>query len=385
MLTLVDGMGTHGGGESLAREITLRLDPERFEPTFCVSRWDPQAFGGEAAATAIAELEDRGVSFFGLERRGRPGLRAWRPLIKLMRAEPFDVLHSHKFGSNVWAAPLASIGRVPVFVAHEHTWSFEGKPVRKFLDQHLIGRRADAVVAVSNADRERMIRIEGLDPAKVVMIPNGIPDPVEAPGAGAGLRAELGIDADAPVIGTVAAIRPQKRLDVLIDATAQVVRAHPGVRLLIAGGDLPGDDLRERLTAQAEGLGIGEAVTFLGLRDDVPAILDALDLAVISSDFEGSPLSVMEYMDAGLPVVATAVGGVPDLIADGVNGLLAEPRDASALATAIAALLDDPNRRREMGERGRERRRAEFGIDTTVRRIERLYEGLYARAESGSG
>jgi glycosyltransferase involved in cell wall biosynthesis len=379
VLTLIDGMGVHGGGESLARQITLRLDRDRFEPTFCVTRWDPTASDNPEA---IAELESAGVGFIGLDRRGR-SLRAWRPLLGAMRRQPFDILHTHKHGSNVWGALFRGVGDVPVFVAHEHTWSFEGRPVRKFLDRHLIGRRADRVVAVSNADRERMIAIEGLDPAKVVMIPNGIPDPVRAPGAGVAVRAELGIEPDVPVIGTVAAIRPQKRLDVLIDAMARLARTHPEVRLLIAGGDLPQDPhLRERLIAQASHLGVADAVTFLGLRDDVPAVIDAFDLAVSSSDFEGSPLSVMEYMDGGLAVVATAVGGVPDLIADGDNGLLVEPRDPAALGAAIGGLLDDPQRRRAMGERGRERRRAEFTIGAMVRRIEALYEELYAAAPS---
>ena len=143
--------------------------------------------------------------------------------------------------------------------------------------------------------------------------------------------------------------------------------------------------LHERLIAQAASLGLGDSISFLGAREDIPAVIDALDLAVCSSDFEGSPLSVMEYMEGGLAVVSTAVGGVPDLVADGVNGLLVEPRDPDALAAALAALLDDPARRREMGERGRERRRAEFSIETTVRRVERLYDELYARAVSASG
>jgi glycosyltransferase involved in cell wall biosynthesis len=381
VLTLIDGMGIHGGGESLARQITLRLDRSRFEPTFCVTRWDPAAADN---AEAIAELDRAGVGFIGLDRRGR-SLTAWRPLVDAMRAQRFDILHTHKHGSNVWGAVFRGVGDVPVFVAHEHTWSFEGNPLRKFLDRHLIGRRADRVVAVSNADRDRMIAVEGLDPAKVVTIPNGIPDPVTAPGAGAAVRAELGLEPGAPVIGTVAAIRPQKRLDVLIDALARLARTHPKARLLIAGGDLPQDPtLRERLVAQASRLGVADSVTFLGLRDDVPAVIDAFDLAVSSSDFEGSPLSVMEYMEGGLAVVATAVGGVPDLIADGVNGLLVEPRDPDALAGAIATLLDDPDRRRAMGERGRERRRAEFGIDAMVSRVEELYEELYAVAEPRS-
>jgi glycosyltransferase involved in cell wall biosynthesis len=114
----------------------------------------------------------------------------------------------------------------------------------------------------------------------------------------------------------------------------------------------------------------------------VPDLLAAFDLAVSSSSFEGSPLALMEYMDAALPVVATRVGGVPDLIDDGVHGLLVEPGDAGALARAMGELLRDPGRAREMGARGRERRRSEFDLDGTVRRLEALYEELFARSDA---
>jgi glycosyltransferase involved in cell wall biosynthesis len=109
----------------------------------------------------------------------------------------------------------------------------------------------------------------------------------------------------------------------------------------------------------------------------VPALLDALDVAVLSSDYEGSPLSVMEYMAAGLPVVSTRVGGVPELVEDGREGLLVPPRDPAALADAIGRLLRDPAEAERLGANGRERQRREFSLDAMVRRIEELYEELW--------
>ena len=376
VVTLVDGIGTYGGGESLAREIVLRLDPDRFDRVLCVSRWHPAVVGERAAADAIAELEASGVRFLGLERYGRPALRPWKVLVDELRANPADVLHSHKHGSNVWGALFKRIGSVPVFIAHEHTWSFQGRPVRKFLDRNLIGRAATRVVAVSNADRGKMIELEGLDPDKVVMIPNGIPDPVTAPGAGMAIRNELGIAHDAPVIGTVATIRPQKALEVLVEATAALRERSPNLAVLIAGGDVGGPQLREELMASAAALGVADNVRFLGLRADVPAVIDAFDVAVCCSDFEGSPLSVMEYMEGARPVVATDVGGLGDLIANGVHGYLVGPRDPVGLADRIGDLLEDPDLRRRLGEAGRERRRAEFSIDVTATRVSALYEEL---------
>ena len=135
---------------------------------------------------------------------------------------------------------------------------------------------------------------------------------------------------------------------------------------------------RARLEALAAELGVAGQVTLLGRRSDVPDLLAAFDVAVSSSWFEGSPLAMMEYMDAGLPIVATRVGGVPDLIEDRVHGLLVEPGDPDGLAAAIVELLRDRDRAAELGARARERRRAEFDLDGTVRALGDLYERLAA-------
>ncbi len=385
VLTLVDSIGTHGGAESLARQIAMGLDPDRFESVYCVSRWDPgdgRWDPREEYQVGLEELEAAGVGFIGLERGSKADLGPWRRLAGRMRREGFDVLHSHKTGSNIWGALLKPLASVPVFVAHEHTWSFEGQPLRRFLDRELIARSADAFVAVSEEDRRRMHEIERIPLRKLRFIPNGIPTP-EPPRSGADVRAELGIGAGRPVIGTVATLRPQKALDVLIRATVPLARAHPDLRVLIAGGQAGGragaaDPEREALEGLAAELGVAEQVVMLGPRADIPDVLAALDVAVLSSDFEGSPLSVMEYMEAGKPVVATSVGGVPDLVEEGVTGLLVEPQDAEGLAAAVAELIERPERALEMGAAGRARRRAEFSLEGTTRRIESLYEELHA-------
>jgi glycosyltransferase involved in cell wall biosynthesis len=379
VLTLADG--TRGGGESLARQIALNLDGLRFDSTLCVSRWNPS--GDDRWVES--ELRDAGVGFLGLERSSRLELRPWGRLVAHMRRHRIDVLHSHKIGSNAWGAVLAPLARVPVFVAHEHTWSFQGRPLRRLLDRELIARQADAFVAVSTEDRRRMHEVEGIPLEKIRFIPNGIAAP-PPPRPGVDLRAELGIGAEAPVIGAVATLRAQKALDVLIRACVPLARSFPGLRVLIAGGDgRPGEPERERLAALARELGVGEQVSLLGRRSDVPELLAALDVAALSSDFEGAPLSVLEYMEAGKPVVATRVGGVPDLVEEGVTGLLVEPRDPEGLAEALAELLGDRGRAAAMGRAGRERRRREFSISNTVHQVEALYEELYAAKRRGQG
>jgi glycosyltransferase involved in cell wall biosynthesis len=357
----------------------MSLDQTRFAPVYCVSRWEPL----EEYRVGIEELDAAGVEFIGLKRDSRFDLRPWRRLVREMRERRFDVLHSHKIGSNIWGALIAPRAKVPVFIAHEHTWSFEGKRVRRFLDRELIARRADAFVAVSEEDRRKMHEIEGIPLEKLRFIPNGIPMPDRGPSQG-DLRAELGIAADQPVIGTVATLRPQKALDVLVRATVPLAARFPSLRVLIAGGQAGGeakthDPEREALEALARELGVGEQVVMLGHRSDVPDVLDALDVAVLSSDFEGSPLSVMEYMEAAKPVVSTRVGGLPDLVEEGVTGLLVEPQDPQGLADAVSSLLADPERAAAMGRAGRERQRTEFSLAGTTRHVEALYEELSRR------
>ena len=362
VVTLVDRPTVTGGAERLAVQVAARLDRDRFESILCASRRTDEPL-------LDRELAEAGVEVLALDRRSKLDLGAWRPLVR--RLSEVDVVHAHMFGSNVWGTVLGRLKRVPVVVAHEHTWSFQGRPLRRLLDREVVARFADAFIAVAEEDRRKMIEVEGVDPDTIRLIPNGIPDP--EPGDGALVRRELGIAEDAPVIGVVCELRAQKALEVLFAAAAQLRQELPGLRVLVAG-DGPE---RENLEQEARRLELDGTVQLLGIRRDVPALLDALDVAVLSSDYEGSPLSVMEYMAAGKPVVSTRVGGVPELVEDGVHGLLVEPRDPAALAAAIERLLRDPAEARRLGEQGRERQQRELSLDAMVRRVEDLYEELW--------
>jgi glycosyltransferase involved in cell wall biosynthesis len=315
-----------------------------------------------------------GVGLVGLARRGKADFWVWRQLVGLLRRERVDVLHTHKFGSNVWGSLLGRAAGVPVVIAHEHSWEYEGRPVRQILDRHLIARRADRLIAVSREDQRRMVEVEGIPLARTMFLPNGIPR--AQPTNNCDVRAELGIEPEAPVIGSVGSLFPVKAFDVLLRATALLTRDRPQLQVLIAGEGTQ----HEALMALARELGVSGSVRFLGRRNDIPEVLRALNIAVCCSLSEGSPLSVMEYMRAGLPVVASAVGGVPDLIEAGVHGLLVAPSDPQALAAALAELLGDPERARTMGVRAYERQRAEFDLELMVRRIEGLYEELLSVA-----
>jgi glycosyltransferase involved in cell wall biosynthesis len=260
---------------------------------------------------------------------------------------------------------------VPVVIAHEHSWSYEGEPLRRFLDGHVIGRLADAFVAVSERDRQRMIDLEHVPAEKIVVLPNPyVPRPVEQ---SIDLRAQLRIPADVPLIGTVAVLRAEKALDVLIDAFAQLSHSMPEARLVIAGGG----SIRQALEAQAHGLGMADRIHFLGWCEDVAGVLDALDVAALSSDREGAPLFAIECMAHRVPLVSTDVGNVGALLGDGEGVTLVPTRDPSALAAALEGLLRNPARRRAQVEVAAQRFHG-FEVEQVTDQFSALYERLMA-------
>jgi glycosyltransferase involved in cell wall biosynthesis len=378
VVSLLDNLGATGGGaETMARELAVRLDRSRFRSTLCVTRREGDPTPDELSI--IGDLEAQGVRVLSLARRSKLHLAAWRPLVGYLRRENVQVLHGHMFGSNVWAATLGQLANVPVVVAHEHGWSYEGQPVRRFLDRVLVARSSDAIIASSELARARMIEVERIDPrrTRIVYIRNGIVEPVPS---GRAIRRELGIAADAPLVLAVARLDPYKSLHVLIAAAAQLREEFPGLRVLIAG-DGPE---QARLQGLISSLALGDVVTLLGARSDVPDLIAACDVATLCSYSETTPLAIMEYMALGKAVVATRAGGIPDLIHDGVEGVLVEPGDPAALAGAIGGLLKAPGRASELGRRAQARQRQEFSIDRVADRVQGLYEELLAaRARLG--
>jgi glycosyltransferase involved in cell wall biosynthesis len=378
VVALVREIGQAGGGgaERVARDQLVALDPERFERLLFVSR--PPDPRDPTCATVVEDLRRQGVAVRFLRRRFKYDPLAWWPLFAALRRERVDVLHAHSFGQNAWASVIGRLTRVPARIAHEHNWAFTGRALRPLIDRGLIARYASAMIVVSQEARRRMIEIERIEPERLVLLPNGIR--ALPPGDGTRVRAELGIGDDDPVIGTVCIIRPEKAVDVLVRAAGLLAAELPGLRVLVAGD---GPD-RARVETLARQLGLQDRVLFTGARTDVPDVLAAMDVAVLSSDYEGIPLSILEFMDAGKPIVATRVGGIPEVIEDGVHGVLVPPRSEGALAAAVSGLLGDRAAAREMGARARDRCRREFSLDRTVERLQELYEQLHSSHGNGS-
>jgi glycosyltransferase involved in cell wall biosynthesis len=253
-------------------------------------------------------------------------------------------------------------------------WSYEsGSWLRPLLDRQVIARGADAFVAVSREGVRGMVERERIPPGKIVYVPNGV-RPLPG-GDGARARAAFGLGPEVPLIVSVGHLRPEKAFETLVEALARLRASGTDARALIAG---EGPE-RARLERLARERGVADALLLPGARDDIADILDAAQVAVCCSRFEGGPLSVMEYFQAGLPVVASRVGGLPELVADGVSGVLVPAADPEALAAAASGLLADPERRRRFGAAGAELVRRDYSIDVWLRRLRTLYGELLDR------
>jgi glycosyltransferase involved in cell wall biosynthesis len=377
VMTLVDYADVVGGAELLAVRIAAGLDCERFESHLCASR-SPERGIDPAVDDAIELLRDAGVGYHTLGRRSKVDVWRWALFARLLRRLRIDVLHTHKFGSNAWGVLVGRLARVPVIIAHEHTRNdpYSANRLRTLVDRELIARHSDAFVAVSRADQRYMVEVEGIAPESTVFLPNGSPD--SRPAAGVDARSLLGIAADVPTVGSAGFMHRRKRFDLLVRAAGILRGEFANLRVFIAGD---GDERAaiEHLIAQS---GLGETVVLLGRRTDVIDLLPGFDVAVCCSDHEGSPISVMEYMDTARPIVATKVGGNPDLITDGEHGLLIDPGDHEQLAVAIGRLLRDRGLGARLGTDARERRRSEFTIEAMCRRVEGLYVERLAMARN---
>ncbi|WP_448243616.1 glycosyltransferase [Pseudoxanthomonas mexicana] len=304
----------------------------------------------------------------------QPGLdlRALRRARALLRQSPGAVIHTHNAMAHYYAvaASLGLSARCRINTRHGMGGrSHSGR--QEWLYRQSM-RATDYAVAVCEAARERFEE-QGIQPRRgLLAVPNGIRlerfRPADA-AARKALVAELGWPADSRIIGTVGRLQPVKDHALLLRAFAKVRMQVPEAVLLIAG-DGP---LREALETQAAQAGLGEAVKFLGDRHDVPRLLAGMELFTLSSSSEGYSIALLEACAAGLPVVATDVGGNREIIRDGANGRLVPATDAAALATALIALLREPVSAAEMGRMGRTWAQAEASFRTMAERYHRLY------------
>ncbi len=349
-----------GGAQTALANLALHLDPRRFQP---------QAACLYGAGATAHRLRAGGVEVTNLDMRHKRDGRVLPRLWRLLRRERPVILHAFLFHANLLACVVGRMAGVPIVVVSERSMGLDSRA--RYTVSRLIAPLADRVIAVSPAVRDFIVQRVGIPANKALVIPNGV-DVARFASARPIDRTAWGLPADTPLIGAVMRLDPAKGGETLVRAMAALPHAPRSAHAVIVG-DGPQRGAWESL---AQALGVRQRIHFVGHQADVPAWLAACDVFVQPSDREGMPNAVLEAMAAGRPVVATAVGGTPDVVVDGETGLLAPRRDPAALAWAIQSLLDDPALAQAMGAAGRQRVEQHFSIAAVVSQTETLYEAL---------
>ena len=293
---------------------------------------------------------------------------------KLMRSGGYDILHFHLFGANLCAKPLAIMAGHPAIIVHDqcNDASREKNPLLLAADAFW-NRRSDRVIAVSESTRSYLLEREDLPDDLVTVIPNGIDAEVFKP-ASEPQREEsrdaMGISRDCLVIGGVGRLVAQKNFSLFLDVAARVLSKNPSAVLVIAGTG----PQEEELKAKAALLGINERVRFLGHASDRLSLYHAFDALLMTSDFEGTPMVLLEAMSCALPVVASAVDGIAEVCTNGHDALLIAPGDEDGFTQALSRILRDERLRKALGMNARNTILERYEIRHLVRRIEGIYE-----------
>ena len=336
-----------GGAEEMVLNLVRHLPPHYEPAMLCIHEAGPIGL----------EIQQTGVPFkvLGL----KPGL-----------LRPFDV-HTFLLAGSLYGRFAAMMARVPVVIGTEVN-VYERKRPWHVLAERWLMRGTDAVIASAESVREFYIKQINADPAKVEVIYNAVDwSRLETTISREDMRRAMDVPVEGPLLGIIARLTEQKGHRVLLDAQRpDLSRAH-----LVIVGDGP---LSAALQRQAAGLGIADRVRFLGARRDLGNLLSAIDVFVMPSFWEGLPLAMVLAMGAGLPVVATRVAGIPEVVQDGVNGLLVPPGESGELGAALSRVVNDDTTRVLLGQAARAFVRPRFGVDGYVNAITGLYDRLLA-------
>ncbi len=364
---LIKSLG-RGGAEVLLAEGLRHADRERF--TYGYGYFLPW----KDAVVPALEKEGAEVVCFGARSSPAVLLSAWK-VARFLKTWNADLMHCHLPISGVTGRLAGRMAGVPVVYTEHIDMEQYSLPTRWAnlatwpLQERVVAVSEEAAASARRHAGERV-------PVEVVL--NGVDtevfDPAEQ--SGQAVRAEWGIPSEAPLVGTIAVFRPQKRLHDWLEAAARIRRAVPEARFLIVGEG----PLREELEAKKGALGLDEAVTFAGFQEDVKPYLAALDVYLMSSEREGLPIALLEAMSMGCPVTSTAVGGIPGVVREGEDGFLVEMGDAEALAQAALKLVKDAGRRQEMGRSARRQIQENFSMERMARQLEALYTDVLTRA-----
>lgn len=366
---------TFGGAEKVSLNFLRAVNRCRFDlrPILLTRPWEDEPYFAR-------EIRQMGYAYDTLPvavKTGGDPLRVPRVaqgVYSLLKRGGFDLVHTQGYFADICGLPVARLLGLPgISTCHGFIDNDRKLKTYNFLDKCSL-RLCRSVIAVSEGIRDELVR-SGLLASRIAVIPNAVAPPC---GGGAALealrqqrRGSLGLGANEPVVGYLGRLSEEKGLVHLIEAIAAMRSASTPVRLLLVG-DGP---QRAALERQVQTLGLDGLVVFAGFQTDAETWLPAFDIFALPSLTEGTPMALLEAMAAGVPVIASAVGGVPKVVTDGVNGLLVLPADVAALVGGLQTLSGNPELRGRLGSAGEETIRANYGIESWSRTIEGLYLG----------
>ena len=351
-----------GGAEEMVLNLVRHL-PERFEPMVCcIHELGP--IGEEIRAQGAP------ITVLGLN----PGLRRLWDVARIQRflrdTQP-QIVHTFLLTASLYGRLAAVLARVPILVGTEVN-IYERKRAHHALVERLLMPATARVVASAESVRRFYIDQVHADPSKVDVIYNAVDWAQLQTSKGRDeMRVSLGVPRDRPLAGVIARLTEQKGHVHLFDALARTPQL-AGLDLIVVGDG----ELRDSLRQRVEALGLSSHVKFVGARRDLGDLLHAMDVFVLPSLWEGLPLSLVLAMGAGLPVVATTVAGVPEVVENERTGLLVPPADPMALGRALGRIVTDPRLARRLADNGRAVVLAKFGVDGYVSAVTRLYDRL---------
>ncbi|HEY3393581.1 MAG TPA: glycosyltransferase [Lacipirellulaceae bacterium] len=356
-----------GGAEMITASVIRRLDRDRFAPELCCLK-ERGALGEELAAEIPVH---HGLLC------GKYDLRVWPRLTRLLRRRHIDAVITVGAGDKMfWGRLAAWRSGVPVIVSALHSTGWPDCVGRL---NRLLTPVTDAFIAVAESHGKFLVEQSGFPENKVAVIRNGVDTDRFAPGHDVvAVRRELGLGETDPVVGIVAALRPEKNHELFLEL-ARRVKAELATASFLVVGEGP---RRAHLERMAGDLGLQSSVRFLGARSDVPRLLSAMDVFALTSHVEANPVSILEAMSIGRPVVATNVGSIHEAVIEGQTGFLVPPGDAAKFADRILQLLHAPLLAHSMGIAGRQTVVRHWSLESMVGGYERVIESVYERKSS---
>jgi glycosyltransferase involved in cell wall biosynthesis len=352
-----------GGAETLLVDLIRRMDRERFAPELCCLKYRGPL--GDVLADEVPTFSGLLAHKYDFAVLGR--------LARLLRRRRINAVVTVGTGGDkmFWGRLAAWRVGVPVICSALHS---TGLPDHVEWPNRLLAPVTDAFIAVAEPHARYLAEHEGCPARKVRVIPNGVdPDRFHPRWPNASIRRALGLADDTPVVGIVAALRPEKRHDRFLRCAAMIRKEIPRARFLVVG-DGPG---RAELESLAHELALDGSVRFLGTRDDVPEVLSVVDVLLLTSDMEANPVSILEAMAAEKPVVACRVGSVGETVVDGQTGFLVPPDAEEEIAARAVQLLNHPEQAAAMGRAGREQVIAHGSVQKMVEGYEDLITEIY--------